>query len=324
MGGTGENNLYALHSPDGVHWSLTRDEPLSVPGKFDSANVAFWHKKLGKYRLFSRFVETRHGCRFRAIQSCESDDFLHWSDPVPHVYADDAPAEHFYTNATVPCPGAEHLLLSFPMRFVPHREPPVETGLMKYPGNPGNRGMSDAVMMSSRDGRHWNRPFPEAWLRAGPDARNWTHRNQTPAVGIVANRHDQWSMYAAEHYGWPDNRLRRLAVRPWGFASINAGRVGGDVITRPLIFSGNELRLNYATSAPGSVRVEVQDVSGRALAGLALDDMEPVYGDKLDATVRWKDNASLQLLNRRPVRLRFVLCDADVFSFRFANDVAPA
>ena len=98
---------------------------------------------------------------------------------MPHIYDEDAPVEQFYTNATTPVPGAEHILLSFPMRYVAERTTPlVGTSEMDYPGtgNPGMAGMTDAVMMSSRDGVHWNRPFPEAWLRAGLDERNWTHR----------------------------------------------------------------------------------------------------------------------------------------------------
>ncbi|MFW5799071.1 MAG: hypothetical protein ACOCXX_05375, partial [Planctomycetota bacterium] len=204
VGGAGHRKLYGLVSPDGLHWTLVQDEPLDIDGAFDSANVPMWDARAGVYRLFSRYFVDEGGKHYRAIQSCTSEDFVNWTDPVPHLYEPGVPREEFYTNATVQCPGAEHLFLSFPMRYVIERQPPVDTTGMDYPANPGNAGMTDAVMMSSRDGIHWKRPFLEAWLRAGLDRRNWTHRNQTPAIGIVQSDDTEWSMYVSEHYGWSD------------------------------------------------------------------------------------------------------------------------
>lgn len=315
--GGGWKKLYAFYSGDGFHWRLAQDGPLAVPGDFDSANVAFWDGVIGKYRLFSRFFEKGRG---RAIQSCVSDDFIHWTNPVPHQYDEGAPVEQFYTNATVPIPGAEHILMSFPMRYVAERATPVEDiSAMDYPGTgqPGMAGMTDAVMMSSRDGVRWHRSFPEAWLRAGLDERNWTHRNTTPAVGILPLRQNEWSMYVSEHYGWPDNQLRRLSIRPWGWASVNAGHRGGEVVTKPLTFTGSELRLNFSTSAVGSVAVEVRRPDGRAIPGFALEDMPPIYGDRLDAPVAWKAGSDLSSLAGQQVRLRIALKDADLFALRF-------
>jgi hypothetical protein len=37
---------------------------------------------------------------------------------------------------------------------------------------------------------------------------------------------------------------------------------GGEFTTKPLRFEGSELELNFATSAAGSVRVEIQDEHG--------------------------------------------------------------
>ena len=59
--------------------------------------------------------------------------------------------------------------------------------------------------------------------------------------------------------------------------------------------------------------------SGRALPGFALDDMDTLYGDQLDETISWKGGGDLSALIRTPVRLRFELRDADVFSLRFAD-----
>ena len=107
----------------------------------------------------------------------------------------------------------------------------------------------------------------------------------------------------SDHWRLPSNSIRRLSLRKDGFASLQAGYDSGEAVTRPLVFVGNELRLNLSTSAVGSVRVEVQGEDGQPLPGLALADCEEIYHDEID----------------RPVRLRFALCDADLYAFRFAG-----
>jgi BNR repeat-like domain len=302
--------LYAFASPDGIHWHKISNQPVMTKGAFDSLNLAFWDAVRGRYACYSRIFADR----VRAIQSSHSSDFLTWSDGVPNRYAEGAPREHFYTNATVPCPGAEHLLLSFPKRFVPERKKIAEHT---------DVGVSDAVFLSSRDGLNWDRTFLEAWVRPGRDQRNWTDRNNMPAWGIAETAPGEWSMYASEHYRWPDNRLRRLVLARHRIASASAGANGGEFTTRPVTFAGNRLVLNYATSAAGSVQVELQDAEGKPIPGFALADMPPLFGDELDAVVAWKSGADLSSLAGKPVRLRFALKDADVYALRFQNVSAP-
>jgi hypothetical protein len=47
--------------------------------------------------------------------------------------------------------------------------------------------------------------------------------------------------------------------------------------------------------------------------------MAPLFGDELDAVARWKAGATPPVRNGQPVRLRFVLKDADLFALRFAE-----
>ncbi len=304
--GATPGGLYAFVSPDGIHWRKLRKEPVMTDGAFDSLNLAFWDASRGRYACYSRIFANK----VRAVQSSYSADFFVWSAGTPNQYDPEVPAEHFYTSATLPCPGAEHLLLAFPKRFEPLRK---KVTAHKYPG------VSDAIFMSSRDGIAWDRPFLEAWVRPGPDEKNWTDRSNMPAWGIVESEPGEWSMYISEHYRWPDNRLRRLVLPRHRLAAMYAGARGGEFTTRPLTFDGRRLMLNYATSAAGSVQVEVQDAAGRPIPGFALADMPPLFGDELDAVVKWKSGADLSGLTDRAVRLRFVLKDADVFALRFAE-----
>jgi hypothetical protein len=272
-----------------------------------------WDPHACCYRLFSRYFSRGGFKGVRAIQSCTSDDFIHWTEPKPHVYDQDVPREHFYTNATVPCPGAEQILLSFPMRFLPERTRKTEG--MEYPSD----GLSDAIFMSSRDSVHWDRTFMEGWVRPGLDQKNWTHRSITPAVGIFETAEDEWSMYISENYGWPTNRVRRVTVRPFGFASLSAGFRGGEMVTKPLTFTGRTLRLNFATSAAGSVAIEIQEEDGTPIQGFALTEMSPMFGDELDAAVSWNGGSDLSKFAGRSLRFRFKLKDADIFALRISD-----
>jgi hypothetical protein len=304
--GATPGGLFAFTSADGVHWRKMRDEPVITQGAFDSLNLAFWDTARDRYACYSRIFADR----VRAVQSATSTDFITWSDGTPNRYAAGVPAEHFYTSATLPCPGAEHLLLAFPMRFLPTRH--------KVPAHK-TPGASDAVFISSRDGTTWDRSFLEAWVRPGPDERNWTDRSNMPAWGIVESAPGEWSMYISEHYRWPDNRIRRLVLPRHRIGSLRSRASGGEFTTRPLIVGGSHLVLNYATSAAGSVQVEIQDETGRPLPGYTVAEMAPLYGDELDAVIRWKANAALPPLNGKSIRLRFVLKDADIFALRFAE-----
>ncbi len=304
--GGGWKALFGLVSSDGIHWRRIREEKLDLAGAFDSLNVPCWDPHAGCYRMFLRDFNDAWG---RIILSATSQDFLHWTTPIPYEYEVNAEPEQYYTNATHPCPGAEHILLAFPKRFLEHRT--KNPAGMIYPGD----GLSDAVFMSSRDGVHWYR-FREAWVRPGLDPRNWTHRGNMPARGIIPTAPTEWSMYISEHYGWDSNRLRRLVIRPFGFAAVHADYDGGELMTHPFVFGGARLYLNYATSVAGSLRAELQDVDGKRLTGFTLRDMAPLFGDELDAPIAWKGSGDLSALRGRPVRLRVQLKDADLFALR--------
>jgi hypothetical protein len=92
---------------------------------------------------------------------------------------------------------------------------------------------------------------------------------------------------------------------------------GGELVTKPLTYSGSKLHLNFATSAAGSLRVELQDPDGTALPGFSLDDGHELFGDSVDRVVTWNQGADVSRLGGQPVRLRFRLKDADLYSFQF-------
>jgi hypothetical protein len=306
--------LFAFTSPDGIHWKRLQDTPIITQGSFDSHNVAFWDPVLQRYVCY-----LRHGREGkRSISRATSVDFVHWTDSVPLEF-DGTPIEHFYTNGIVFYDRSRLTYLGFPMRFIP----PSERNIVGFDKRKTD-GLSDAVFMSSQDGLNWHRPFMEAFIRPGLDPKNWggAHGNNTPAWGLLQTGPGELSIYWSEHYSnYPETdlipHLRRGTVRLDGFASVNADYEGGEMITKPLVFKGRELSINYSTSAVGSITVEVQDLRGKPAEGYTLADCEPIWGDEIERTVRWNSGTDLGRLAGKPVRLRFVLKDADLYAFRF-------
>lgn len=300
--------LFAFRSRDGIRWEKIRDEPVITKGAFDSQNLGFWDSTRNRY------VEFHRGFRdgLRDIMTSTSEDFIHWSEPEWLIHSG-APREHLYTNQIQPYPRAPHLFVGFPKRFVPTRR-----GIdHRIPG------VSDACFMISRDGRTFHRRG-EAFIRPGLQSIRWGNRNNMIACGIVETEADtpgmprELSFYSIEgYYQGTDCRMRRYTLRPDGFVSVSAPRTGGEIITRPVRFSGSTLELNYSTSAAGSVLVELQDEDGKVVPGFGLGDCEEIYGDHIQRTVSWKPGKDLGALSDQPVRLRFRLVDADLFSFRF-------
>src|SRR5262249_45483304 len=113
--------------------------------------------------------------------------------------------------------------------------------------------------------------------------------------------------------------VNRYALRLDGFSSVHARYTPGEMLTRTLIFTGKELEINYSTSAAGSIRVQLQDAGGRALPGFSLAESQEIVGGHIARVVTWKSGASVAALAGKPVRLRSVMKDADLYSIRFRD-----
>ncbi len=337
--GSKPRGLYALKSADGIRFSLVSKEPLLTSGAFDSQNLAFWDPSLGAYRaywrIFSAGVTNTDQWKpsgYRAIRTATSKDFLHWSDPADLTYVD-SPEEHLYTNAIQPYYRAPHILVGFPMRYT-EREwgeplfnlPGLDERMIRAKSHPRyGAAITDGLFMSSRDGRLFRR-WQEAFLRPGPREKDsWVYGDNFIFWGMVETKStledapDEISLYATEGY-WegPSTTIRRLTLRVDGFVSASAPMSGGEIVTKPIRFEGGNLAVNFETSGAGSLQVEIQDAEGNPLDGYTLADCPPIFGDRLAKIVRWKKaGGDVRPLVDKPIRLRFVLNDADLYSFRF-------
>ena len=324
---SGGGKLLAFTSPDGIHWSRLQDKPIITKGAFDSQNLAFWDTVRGQYRAYVR--DFRKG--LRDIRTATSRDFVNWTEPVWLEYPG-APAEQLYTNQIEPYYRAPHIFIGFPTRYIDRgwsasmeALPELEHRRLRSSANRRfGTALTDGLFMTSRDGRVFKR-WGEAFLRPGLRPKdNWKYGDNYQAWGVVETKSDvpgapnELSIYATESY-WTGHAdwLRRFTLRIDGFVSVQAPLAGGELVTRPLVFEGSKLEINFSTSAAGSVRIEIQDADGTPVEGFRLADCPEIFGDALERVVSWKGNSDVGRLAGKPVRLRFVLRDADLYSIRF-------
>ncbi|MBM3727884.1 MAG: hypothetical protein FJW40_20975 [Acidobacteria bacterium] len=317
LAGTRKGGLVAFQSGDGIRWTKMRDEGVFLKGVFDSQNLAFWSETENKYLMYFRTFKSINGQRVRWISRTTSDDFLNWAEPEDMTFGG-APPEHMYVNQTHPYFRAPHIYIALAARFMPGRQVLSDEEARTSGVNPGYyKDCADAVLLTSRGGAAYDRVFKEAFLRPGLGVENWVSRTNYPALNTVATGDHEISFYTVSNYGQPGTHIRRYSLPMDRFASIRAGYDGGEALTRVFTFRGSRLLLNYSTSAPGGIRTEIQDDTGRPLPGLALEDSIELIGDQIERAVRWKQGADVSALAGKPVRLRMVLKDADVFALRF-------
>lgn len=330
LGGTMPGGgLSAWKSPDGLRWEKITAEPVitkaMVPYKymFDSQNVPFWSAAEGKYVAYYRVFEGG----VRRITRSESKDFRTWSAPVLMEYRNpdmQAPVEHLYTNQTHPYFRAPHLYVAIAARFMPGRRVLTDEQAAAIHVNPGYfKDTSDAIFMTTRPAEGaahagvYDRTFMEGFIRGGIGAQNWVSRTNYPALNVVPTGPSEMSVFVNQDYAQPTAHMRRYSLRTDGFASLHCGYAGGHAVTKPLIFTGRELALNFSTSAAGGVKVGFEDADGKAVPGFSLEECVMQIGNELDRKVTWKSGSDVSTLAGKPLRLRFSMKDADIFSFQF-------
>ncbi len=290
LAGTVKSGLVAFVSSDGIHWQKLRREPVITYTKehaFDSQNVSFWSEAEQCYVCYFRHFLDR---QLRSVCRTTSTDFVNWSEAVP--LKPNFPGEHLYTTQTHPYFRAPHIAVATPTRF-----------------HPGRGESTDILFMTIRGAGPYDRTFREAFIRPGLDLERWGNRSNYAALNVVQTGQNEMSIYTTP--------FRRFVLRLDGFASVHAGADPGEMLSPPLRFTGNELLINYSTSAGGNVRVELQDAAGKPLPGFTLADCPSLVGDAIEQTVRWSNGSDVSALAGQTVRLRFVMQEADLFAIQF-------
>ena len=354
-----KHGLYAFRSPDGIHWSLMSPKPVITKGDFDSHNLAFWDADRGQYREYHR--QFRNGRDIRTATSKDffewtEPELLTYSalvNPGRKAGADATPADvkdpvgakyppgrvsELYTNQILPYYRAPHILLGFPTRYIDRGWTESAKALPRYDyrqvrakrSTREGTAVTDGMFMTSRD-RMQFAVWPESFVRPGLRTRDtWFYGDTYQNWGLVETKSaiedapPELSIYVTEATGRDKPaRLRRYTLRIDGFVSLHAPLAGGELLTKPLTFRGRQLAVNYSTSAAGTIQVEIQEADGKPIPGYSLAEAQDLYGDSLEQLVTWKSGSDVSRLAGRPVRLRFVVKDADLYSFQFRSETKP-
>lgn len=302
-----KGGLRAFVSGDGVRWQPHRGEAVITRGAFDSQNLAFWDAHHGEYRAYWRIFTAGvtsdkewKPAGIRSIRTAVSHDFVHWEYESDLKFFD-APAEDLYTNAVRPYPRAPHLFIGFPTRFQPITQ------------------QVEPVLMSSRDGTHFRRWAEPLIPITAPQDRDGNRSNyMTNALLQLPGNPMEMSVYATEaYYKGSGSRVRRFTFRTDGFTSVSAGEKEGELVSGHLSMEGSKLTVNARVLEGGQLCAELQDPSGKPYPGFELSASVPYSGDSLDAAVEWKGAPDLGALRGKPMRIRWVLRQAELYAFKF-------
>jgi len=331
--------LTLLSSADGLRWS--RPERNVVPQgdiALDTQSQAYWDADRDAYALF-----TRRG-PWRQVARSESRDLFRFPAPEYVLQPDDPQSADYYQAGVTKYDAAANAYIAVVPVFhhpgdaegKPLPGAPAVTA--NYAGNPITVAAPDTLdlhLFSSNDSIHWRRQgVGRPFIGLGPDG-GFDSRSLYSGVGYATVGDEIWLYYSAydcTHIGSLDGAapfqrylgtITRATLRLDGFVAAHAGPDGAELVTHPVTFTGQQLQLNIDCSSGGSARIELQSADGTPLPGLAADDCDTVFNNRVRATVSWNGRTDLSSIAGQPVRIRILARNCDLYSLQFAGD-APA
>lgn len=188
--------------------------------------------------------------------------------------------------------------------------------------------INDLKLAFSRDGFHWDRPTHENFIASSRKVGTWNYGYMHAANGVCTVVDDEIYFYFSCFSGKSPNfgfhkysggNLGLAKLRRDGFASLSDDGKGGSVTTEQLEYNGKYLFIN-AECNEGKILVEVLDRDGNVLPGYSKEDCIPISADSTKIQVKWK-NRTIEELGHQNIRLRFILKNAELYSFWVSADI---
>ena len=272
--------------------------------------------------------------RGRARLYFEADSFLQLADmktndPVFWSGADrfDPPDPQIQKNTQLYClsPVAyERIMLgAFAIHYGPEND---ECAKGKFPK------LTEVELGYSRDGFHFSRPDRTSFIAASRQEGASDRGYVRPIGSVCTVVGDKLYFYYCGFSGVaPDGQKHFYAggsthvafLRRDGFASMDANAEESELVTRPVTFQGTHFFVN-AAATQGEVRAEVLDENGHPIPPFTAQNCAPITVDKTLQAVQWEGAKDLSTLRGRPVRIRFVLKNASLYSFWISPDTSGA
>ena len=303
--------VFYSFSADGLTWTLPEDR-RAKSGYSDTGQCLLWDPRLNKYVAYGRF-----GGVGRRVARMESDDFVHWTDPVLVFEADkdDGPNAQIYGISVNYYEG-------------------VYIGMI-WMYHAGTDERIDVQLIHSRDGIAWQRTGDRAvFIPNGPEGA-WDRGLILGTANGLVQLDDHIYIYYSAHianHGKGRGRSREASLmyrcggiglamlRRDGWVSLDAGVKPGHVITKPFVVpppadgkSAPELLVN-ANAYMGEVSVSILDADGNPIEGFTKSN--PIQHDALRTQITWP-NADPATLVGRTVQLRFDVELAKIYAYWF-------
>ena len=308
------SGIYTMTSPDGLRWKHTPEPVFHYhprAGSNDLGPVGDAHSLLIDTRE-KRYVAFLRSLPHRVYSV--SRDFADWTPPQLAIRARQGEITNTVYN---------HMGFNYGSQYV---------GFLTYFVRDPSDPLLTVRLLTSRDPVHWDRPDTPGPLIDVGGIGQWDRFTNmitgAPPIRVGDLLYIYYRGMATRHsiggtYQGNDNADRSrggiglATLRVDGFASLAASYSGGRVTTKPFRFAGERLRVN-AKADFGRIRVEVLDEAGEPIEGFESDNCRPLSADKIDGQVEWKSQPTLAPLKGRPIRLRFHLHNARLFSYTIA------
>ncbi len=321
----------AAYSPDGIHWEPYEGNPL-IPFS-DSHCCPIWDARRGRYVTYLRYGPPNT----RMISMTESEDFVNWSPKITLLRrtAMDQPfVTKLYQMEVMPYGNYYFGLIT---AYHGETIQPIP------PENVAWADKSNVQLTYSRDGRVWHRigrhgaiphrQFSEerdwkafaldaTFIPGGEHGKDWDWGSLYPLQAPIVYGDEVRIYYVgmtgrhwASYHGDKDKSsgVGLATLRLDGFVSLDA-EGEGTMTTRTLMFVGDTLEIN-ADASGGSIHVEALDPEGNVIEGFSKGDCAAITTDDVHHLVQWNKTTDCHLIQATPIRLRFHLKQAKLYSF---------
>jgi hypothetical protein len=337
------DGYYTARSADGIHWQLESDEPL-----WPNADVitSVWDPWSNCARIALKFNGLAAGMyrrRFYAATWARGKASRPASAFIPDEQDDLAAhargfcTADYYGVGLMPTSGPT---IGFLWNF--RHLPPLgnhEARLFTHYGNIGGVDLS-IIYQPERNGRWLHLPGRPDWL-AARDAPEWARGALYTAASPLDVGDETWLYFTGttDLHGWcghaaDSKQFRSARIDQGGFARIGLlkwprNRIIGyradlparlQLAPNPEKVPEGKLILNAVTRPNGQIRARLLDDEMNPLPGRDFEDCDPLVGDHLETTVRWRGQADLPTLpTHHQLTAELELTDATLYAFDFAT-----
>jgi hypothetical protein len=314
-------------SPDGLHWTFVAQ--TAREGLFASSDVINFFYDPYKSRYTATYKTGNR--RGRAAGVAVSPDGLKWTKPVegPVFVADDLDpdATQIYGMPVFPYQG---LYIGQPWIYNARWfKTGTYTDQRMYAAERDSPCTMDVQLAWSWDLVNWTRP-PErpCFIPRGVAGEFDSGMIYTARAPVQVG--DRLYFYYGGFNGPHNAKLNQLSaaiglgvLRLDGFCSMRADSEEGRLISRREPLRVPKVTINARTAPHGYVVAELLDQDNQVIPGFSRDDCQPFTGDSIRHVVTWKTRTLPAALLDTDKKFRFVLKNADLYSYLPDPTIGP-